>query len=381
MEGIMRKIKVLHIHGGRTMCGVATHIITLLRHLSKDKFEVYLALLHHGHVAETAENYGIKPFIVESNFPGDLRCIVRLNSYIREKRIDIVHTHTLSGNLYGRLASVLPPRPIIVTTVHTYMSDVLGDIYNKASWRTFIIWQNRLTDRLSSVLITPSIALKKTLASKGVNPDKINVVCNGIDIPLIHDPSQPDASVREEFGISKDTFLAGTAGRMVSIKNLETLIEMAAQLIHDGLRFNLLLIGDGPLRGHLENVVRSMGISQHTVFAGWRSDVLRILQAIDLYVHPSLSESFGYTVVEAMSAGKPVIAFDTGSLSEVIVHDETGFLVPFGNTMAFKKAIAALSYDPERTKQMGQQARKRAEKYFTAARMSERIMAIYQSLL
>ncbi len=128
-------------------------------------------------------------------------------------------------------------------------------------------------------------------------------------------------------------------------------------------------------------MARSLGVPKHIIFPGWRSDVSRILQGIDVYVHPSLSESFGYAVVEAMSAAKPVIAFETGSLSEVIVHNGTGLLVPPSDTTAFKKALTTLSHDPERTKRFGQAARKRSEQYFGAGRMAGRIMAIYRSLL
>jgi glycosyltransferase involved in cell wall biosynthesis len=349
--------------------------------LNKDRFDVHLALLHDGHVAEVAENYGIKPFIVGSNFPGDLRSIFRLNRYIRQSQIDILHTHTLNGNLYGRMAAMLLPRPVIVTAVHTYMSRVLTDVFKNALWRNFIIWQNRLTDKLASVLITPSNALKKNLASDGINPEKIRVVYNGIDIPPKNNSSQMAASIRKEFGIPLDTFLVGTAGRMVPIKKLETLIEMAAQIIHDGLRFHVLVIGDGPQRGHLENVAQSLGVSKHIIFPGWRSDVFRILQGIDLYAHPSLSESFGYAIIEAMSAAKPVIAFETGSLSEVIVNNGTGLLIPHGDITAFKKTIVALSSDPLRARQLGQAGRNRVAEYFSAIGMTKKIEEIYESLV
>jgi glycosyltransferase involved in cell wall biosynthesis len=261
------------------------------------------------------------------------------------------------------------------------MPRVLADIYNKTLWRSFVIWQNRVTDRLASALITPSKALKERLVSEGVNPDKIHVVCNGISIPRIDDPAQTAASVQKEFGIPKDIFLVGTAGRMVAIKNLETLIEMAAQLIHDGLMLNVLLIGDGPRREHLENLARSLGVSQYIVFSGWRNDVSRLLQAIDLYVLPSLEEIFPYSVLEAMASGKPVIAFDTGSLSEVILHGETGFLVTSGDTTAFKNAVAALSLDPIRARQLGQAGKNRVHRFFRAEEMVEKIEPIYQSIL
>ena len=363
------------------MCGVAVHIITLLRHLSKEAFESHLVLLHDGHVGETARNAGIRPFIVGGDFPGDLRAVFRLARYIRRNGIDIVHTHTLNGNLYGRLSAMLARRAVIVTTIHTYMSDTLADIYENSLRRKLVIWQNRVTDRLASVLITPSEALKNKVVSEGIDPEKIHVVSNGIDIPVIQDSDQEFESVRKEFGISKDSFLLGTVGRMVPVKNLESLMEIVAQLFRDGLKLNLILIGDGPRREQLESLANSLGISQHVVFTGWRNDVLRILNGVDLYVHTSVSESFTYSIVEAMSIAKPVIAFDAGSLSEVISNGETGFLVTPRNNAAFKEAIAQMSINPDRAKQLGQAARKHTEDSLSAESMAEKIMTIYRSLV
>lgn len=363
------------------MCGVAAHIITLLRHLSKIDFDTHFVLLHNSHVAEIARNAGIEPFILGRDFPCDFRAIFRLARFIRRNDIDIVHTHTLNGNLYGRLSAKLARRAAIVTTIHTYLSDTLSDIYGNPLKRRFVIWQNTVTDRLASMLITPSEALKDKVVSDGVDPQKINVVSNGIDIPVISDFDQGAESARKELGISEDSILLGTAGRMVPVKNLESLMEIAAKLIRDGLKLDLLLIGDGPLRVQLEGMASSLGITDHVIFTGWRNDILSILQGIDIYVHTSVSESFGYSVVEAMSIAKPVIAFDVGSLSEVISNGETGLLLRPRDNIAFKEAIAQMAANPRQRREFGLAARRRAELCFSSGSMAEKIMTIYRSLV
>lgn len=377
----MAKIRVLHLHGGRFMCGVATHVLTLLDHLDTKHFEGHLVLLQGGQVEAAAKTMGLTPFIIGKTFPGDPVCIRRLYNYYRENEIQIVHTHTLNGNFYGRLAALLPQRPLIVTTVHTYMDKTVVDFLKGPFKRRLILRQNRFVDRWSSLLITPSKGVKRSLVAQGIPPDKIHVVPNGIRLPRKEGGCGGDPLQKSQWNIPSQKPVVGVVARLVPQKNIGALIELAGQLSREGCSFSLVIIGDGPERKRLEELSRKYGLSRQTVFTGWQQNVQRLLSMIDLFVLPSLEENFPFSVIEAMAALKPVVAFDSGSLSEVIVNGETGFLIPHGDSKAMKEAVKGLLSHPERARLLGFAGRKRVERYFSAGKMTMHMEGVYRDLV
>ena len=144
-------------------------------------------------------------------------------------------------------------------------------------------------------------------------------------------------------------------------------------------RCQLLIVGEGPAREPLEALSCQLGLSDCTVFAGARRDIPRILPLLDLFVLPSLYEGFGIAILEAMAAGKPVVATAVGGIPEFVVPGETGLLVEAGNPAALADAIGSLLRDPERAKQMGIRGRARVLAAFQMSTVVRRHEQVYEA--
>ena len=139
---------------------------------------------------------------------------------------------------------------------------------------------------------------------------------------------------------------------------------------------SLLLVGSGEGETAVREAAKQAGVAERVHFLGWRSDVPRILQALDLYVQPSVSEAFGLTVVEAAAAGLPIVASDVGGIPEIIEHGVNGLLVPPGDAQALADAIQQLIDDPQRARQLGEAARRTAFERFSAEAMAAAYMEL-----
>jgi len=167
----------------------------------------------------------------------------------------------------------------------------------------------------------------------------------------------------------------GTVGRLEHQKGYHRLIDALVQVPNA----ELVLVGDGSLRGDLEGQVDTLGLNDRVRFLGWLDDPTATLATFDLFVLPSRNEAFPLTIVEAMLAGVPVVATDVGSVSEAVIHDETGWLVPEGDVDALASTLTAALADDEARRMVADRARKRSQLQFTDAAMADRYCEMWES--
>jgi glycosyltransferase involved in cell wall biosynthesis len=152
------------------------------------------------------------------------------------------------------------------------------------------------------------------------------------------------------------------------------------EVLDTGRKITLLIVGDGPLRADLELFAKSLNLNGHAIFLGFRTDVWRLLQASDLFVLPTLGEGFGLAVLEAMAAGKPVIASAVTSIPEIVVDGLTGILVPPKDIQALVEALCLLVDEPEKVARMGQAGRRVAVEEFSPIEMVQATQGVYEDL-
>ncbi|HEX8964499.1 MAG TPA: glycosyltransferase family 4 protein, partial [Rhodocyclaceae bacterium] len=191
----------------------------------------------------------------------------------------------------------------------------------------------------------------------------VTVVPNGVD-PALFRPAEPDARVRQRFGIPAEARLAVSVGRLVGWKGLHTVIEALAGI--PGMHY--LAVGHGPERDALMKLAARLGVGGRVHFAGEaaHADLPVLLNAADLFVQPSIGEeAFGISVVEAMACGLPALVADQGGLREIVRDGECGRLLPPDNVPAWRKALGDLDRHPGEMQRLGAAARRRAEQNFT----------------
>ncbi len=275
----------------------------------------------------------------------------KLISFLRSKRIQTVVFNASSDVKIGAIAARIAGVKAIV-----YRRGIASPVKNT--------WLNRqLYGRIVTHLLTNSNETARALLRYLKAPNatgRVRTIYNGIDIshfsPACDDDVAPDPLRRN--------VIIGSAGRLIELKGHRFLIDLAAMLKKQKLDFKIRIAGKGPLRDSLQNQIDELGLGDVVQLLGFVSDMRTFLQKADIFLFPSQLEGFGYAVVEAMSAALPVVAFDTGSIPEIIENGETGFLVPPNDLEGLAQKTMLLAQDSKFRKQMGKKGQERAQRMF-----------------
>jgi glycosyltransferase involved in cell wall biosynthesis len=240
--------------------------------------------------------------------------------------------------------------------------------------RAGITWRDRL---LSRVICVSGPTRQAHLDDLGRDPRKCVVVHNGIDLERFS-PSVAGHGVRAEFGLAETTPLVGTVSRLgEERKGVKYFVDMIAAVArtHPAARF--VVVGDGHLRPRLEAQARDLGIAERVIFTGERTDVARLLAAMDVFVMPSLYEACQYSLLEAMAMGKPVVATPAGVAPDVVLDHVTGLLVPLADSAALAHAVNELLDDAPLARRVGARARDLMARQFSVGAMLDNIARVY----
>jgi len=396
----MDRVRVVHVITRFDKGGSAENTFLTVTGLDPARYETYLLAGSDGRdtaaavstpSAESAaaeENMarvqaaGVKTFIVPELVRPvaplrDLRAFLRIRGLIRRLAPQIVHTHTSKAGIIGRLAAFSAGVPVVVHTPHGH---VFWGYFGAVASRFFITLEksaSRLTDRL--IMLTGQEKADH-LRYRIAPPDKFVVIHSGVCLEPFLQITAADSRPDSDPAFPPDSFVIGTIGRLTAIKGQRYLLEAAAGLLREIPELICIIVGEGELRRELAARAASLGMGERAFFPGWRRDVPSYMAALDLFVMPSLNEGMGRVVVEAMAAGRAVIASDVGGLRDLVVHGENGLLVPPGNAAALAAAIRTLYRDPKRRRIMGQNGRMKAPA-FSAAAMIKKIDELYMNLL
>ncbi|HOF04812.1 MAG TPA: glycosyltransferase family 4 protein [Syntrophales bacterium] len=396
----MDRVRVVHVITRFDKGGSAENTFLTVTGLDPARYETYLLAGSDGQdtaaavstpSAESAaaeENMarvqaaGVKTFIVPELVRPvaplrDLRAFLRIRGLIRRLAPQIVHTHTSKAGIIGRLAAFSAGVPVVVHTPHGH---VFWGYFGAVASRFFITLEksaSRLTDRL--IMLTGQEKADH-LRYRIAPPDKFVVIHSGVCLEPFLQITAADSRPDSDPAFPPDSFVIGTIGRLTAIKGQRYLLEAAAGLLREIPELICIIVGEGELRRELAARAASLGMGERAFFPGWRRDVPSYMAALDLFVMPSLNEGMGRVVVEAMAAGRAVIASDVGGLRDLVVHGENGLLVPPGNAAALAAAIRTLYRDPKRRRIMGQNGRMKAPA-FSAAAMIKKIDELYMNLL
>jgi glycosyltransferase involved in cell wall biosynthesis len=299
--------------------------------------------------------------------PGfDIHAGRELRRIAQDHRATIMHCHHYSPFVYGSVARMWGSACRIVFTEHGRLSDAPPSLKRRAA--NFVL--SRFADRVFAV----SAELRQHLIEEGFRPRAVDVIYNGVDVGV--GARGAPRRIRQELGISPDALVVGSVGRLDPVKDLRTLVFATAQLRRSHPT-ELVIIGDGPERAHLEAAAAERGLERAVHFLGYRSDAREWLAGCDVYVNSSVSEGVSLTILEAMTAGLPVIATSVGGTPEIL--DSTcGMLVPPRDPQAIADALLQLAREPQRRVQLGRAARRRVEERFTLDRMIQQYSDVYR---
>lgn len=296
-----------------------------------------------------------------------------LTKFLRKERPDIVHCHMIYANTIGSIAARLAGVPVVIIQEHG-----LG------KWKR---WQHLMMDRLSFLLCNQLITVSNAnLHNKKRklwgNLNKIITIYNCVNEDLFGAIDEDtNRLIRQRMNIEKSDVVIGYIGRMVPVKALEDLLDVFQEIIFHHPNLKLLLIGDGPTKGDLEERVKSYGIIKSIIFTGFRRDIPELLSIFDIAVNVSKMEDLCIALLEATLCGKPIVASDVGGTREIVVNGKNGFLFPAGHKKQLKEKLLKLVVSSELRRNMGNASRELFLDRFSLQNHIHTLSALYEKCL
>ena len=373
------------------MGGPALHVAYLTAGLEPRGYETTLVAgtLARGEesMAFVAEGLGVPVVTInqlhrEISPLRDAVAILRLARLIRARRPHILHTHTAKAGAIGRLAAVLagPARPPII--VHTFHGHVLRGYFGPVRAAGFRLLERWLARR-ATALVAVSPQVRDDLVSLGVAPAESFVIVR-LGIALEERVSLDSAGrerMRALLGIAPQRFVVGWIGRMTGVKRTDDILLALRGLRDRGVDACLLMVGDGPDRDQTERRAKELGVVRECFFLGYQDDVTGFLAAFDAFVLPSGNEGTPVSAIEALGAGRPVVATRVGGVPDVVRDGVDGYLVEAGDVAGLAEALARLAADPELRDRMGAAGRERVLPRYAVERLIDDVDRLYRSLL
>lgn len=362
MDG--RLLRVVHLVSSLNIGGLEMVVVNMMRHCDRTKYEPFVVSLGEaGALAEKIVSLGVPLMSLAGRrrFKGDVG--LRLIRLLRSLKPDVIHTHNPSPHLHGALAAAIARVPVLVHTKHG----------RNCAEPTYSAFSNRLASRLSSYIVSVSEdAAQVARELERVPADKLEVIHNGVDLDRY--PFREPRRQREEVR-------AVHVARLNWIKDQPTLLRAARLVADEEPRFRLDIVGDGPERANVEQLIKELNLEGVVTLHGFRDDVSAQLAKADFFVLSSISEGISLTLLEAMATGLPIVATDVGGNREVVADGETGLLAPAGSPEALAQAMLRLSPDPTLIERMSYTARKRVETRFDLRNAVARYESLYLRLL
>ncbi len=374
-----RPIRVTFVIGSLAMGGAEAQLVRLANGLDRRRFRPSIICLWRGgelegilspDVSVTAIDLTrVSHRFIRSRVILAIRIFATLIHSLRRQRPDVVHAYLPTAYVLGSLAAWILRIPLIVAGRRGLTS---FEIYGVARWRRLAQLANRAID----VHICNSRAVRDwAIAKEGIPMERTRVIHNGIDVPAM----VPAFQLPE--GWESAGPKAAMVANLIRYKGHREVLQAAAVVIKRHPSFRLVLIGDGPERTALMNLVQDLGIVDSITFAGSRGDAATLVQAFDFTILGSSEEGFPNALMESMACAVPVVATAVGGVPELVEDGTHGRLVPYGDPDVMAEAISWMIEHPEERRLMGEKARQWIADRFSTERMVSATQAAYEELL
>lgn len=332
--------------------------------------ETHVLALDADVVQARKDDLGSGPSALFKQIAKSIAYIFTLSRFMRENRIDLVHTNSLKSDILGGVAAKLARRPLI-----WHIRDRIEDDYlPRPVVRVFRVLARLLPD----FIIGNSKATLATLHLRGRVP--VEDVASGVDLATFGPIDQDEATPRETFDI-------GIIGRLCEWKGQHIFLRAAAAIAREfpQARFKVIgapLFGEESYAEELRRLAQSLGIEALVDFMGFRTDVRQLIGRLDLVVHASTTgEPLGQVILQGMAAARPVIATNGGGVPEIMVDGVTGILVPMGDADAMAAAMRTVLSSSDTGRAMGRHGRRHVELGYTIGTTTRKIEAIYARVM
>lgn len=350
-----KKVAILY-SGGRGIAGIEKYLIDLFKNIDKDVIELELLSLGKWGLTMQLIKSGEKVQIFSPKRIS-LKTVREVGHYCVTNKKDLLVSQGVVANAYARMVAKF----YAVNNLVTAHSDPSSE-YSNPVLRMIYLLVDKVGQPVTVRYIAVSKFIKSRLVKSGVPARKIDTVYNGTDFA--------DAGQR-----AHKRLVIGSLGRLENVKGYDLLIKAFAQI--DNKRLRLKIAGDGGELENLKKLATELCVDDRVEFVGYRTDYIKFLDSIDVYVQPSRSEGFGLSVIEAMSRNLPVVVTPAGSLSEIVQDGKTGYICKDFEIASITIAISKAVENYESSKQIGENARAFVIKNFNIKQWVENTEKVY----
>ena len=375
-DGDVRPIRLLWLIDSLTLGGAESLAASFAAACDRRRLEVQVCFLKRigdNPFEHALRARGVRCTSLEARNLRDVRAFRRLVRLVRDEGIDLVHAHLTYAAIWGVLASRITGRPC-VATLHVQPPE--EPAWSRPGVRERLM--GLLLDRWSAAVIAVSGAVRDAYVSAGrVDPAKIAVVHNGIDCEAFAPDSGRRSAARLQLGLAPGALAVLTVSVLREEKGLAVLLQAARAVAASVPDAVFLVAGDGPSSDALRARSEELGLAGRVRWLGFRRDVRELLAAADLFVLPTLRDALPTALLEAMAAGLPVVASDTGGIPEIVEDPRLGCLVPPSDANSLTRAITDLLRRPAERAAMGAAARDHVRARFSTRAWIERLDEVY----
>lgn len=370
----MKKIKVIEVSSDTNIGGAGKCLLTLLREFDYDTFDVKVILPPKSLLKPYIDNMEIEVIEVDgiAEKSLDVGSIKRLREVFKREKPDVVHTHaSMSARIAAKQAgtkvvytrhSVFPPSPKI--------SKGIGKVIN-----------GMINNHYADGIIAVAEAAKENLTDTGINPDKIQVILNGVD-ELERAEYEEREEIKKRFGVKNGETVLSIVARLEDIKGHKYFIEAADMLIKQGKSVKCFIAGTGSYEEELKALVKKLGRENEIIFTGFIKDADKLMNITDIQVNASYgTEATSLALLEGMSIGVPAVVSDFGGNPGVIKNGVNGYVVPKQNSRALFERLSSLIDDKADYEKLSKGAKEMFKSTFTAEAMTRATENMYKKVL
>jgi glycosyltransferase involved in cell wall biosynthesis len=308
----------------------------------------------------------------------DFLALLELEKILRAQKPDIVHTHSGKAGILGRLAAKRAGVPVIIHHIH---GPSFGNFQGALANFIFTAAERRAAKVTDHFFCSADAMTKLYLAAGIGRPEMFTRIFSGFDLePFLN--ATNDLALRKKLGLEENHFVIGKIGRLSKLKGHADLLAAFAKILPQIPHARLLFVGDGALRGEIENQLRALGLDGKVIFTGLvpPGEVARYVGIMDCLAHLSYREALSRALPQALAAEKPVIAYDFDGADEICLENETGFLVRTGDIATAAQKLLQLANDPALRKKFGERGRQFVKENFSVEKMVDDQYNVYLKL-
>lgn len=364
-------IRVLEVIRQGQIGGGESHLLDLISYLDRSRIEPVCLSFTDGEMVNRLTKMGVVCHIIETKKPFDLHVQRQIKQLIIDNHIDIVHAHgsRAASNVLWPARSLRVP---FIYTVHGW------SFHDDQPW--LIRKLRALSEKCICHYSDDVICVSQSNADTGHDKFGLkgaHVIENGINLERFN-PARNLDDLRPSMGLSASDFVVGFIARCTKQKNPIDFLSALQEAHKQDTNITGVFVGEGDMDDEVNTFISEHGMQDYLFRSKFRTDVPELLQAIDVYCLPSLWEGLSIALIEAMAMKKAIVATPTDGTRELIIHDNNGIIVPFNNIPALTDAICMLAKQPEKGKQLGENARRYVEQRFNAQRVADKVTEIYE---